>query len=252
MQRLLDALIFSSLWVALVAGTLCTAVSLAIGLRPQAASVGIAMCGAFLIYNIDRLRDLERDRKTAPIRSAFIARHAPRLVAACVLAGIGAATFAIQLGPAPLLLLAIVLALGLFHRRLKTIPMIKAGYISGAWLAVVIGVPALSAADPRHTGWVTAILGLSVFSNVVASSIRDQEAAAEHFGPVRTLAAARGFALLGLLVSLLSPDAIRALMAVPATTLLAVFLFEPTERFGLLVLDGALALGAAVSIFATL
>lgn len=80
MIALLDAVAFSSLWVAAAAGVLCAAASLAMGVPPLASVVGIAVTGTRVVYNVDRLRDLERDGLTTPHRSAFVARHDHMLV----------------------------------------------------------------------------------------------------------------------------------------------------------------------------
>lgn len=246
--KLLDALAFSGLWIAAAAAALCGVAGLAMGVGILWPALAVAACGTLVVYDVDRLRDLQRDRLTAPARSAFVARHTRALRALCVAAGAGAIGLAPGLGARPVVLLACVLALGLAHRRLKDVPFAKAAYVSAAWLAVVVGVPALAAAGERHVGWIAATLGLALFANAVASSIRDAEAAAARFGGVRTLAAARAFAMAGVAAGALAPGAVRPLAAVPLVTLMALARFRPTERYGLLVVDGALLAGAGLAL----
>ena len=64
---LLDAVVFSSLWLALTAAALLVAASGALGATADPRAVGLAFFGTLVIYNLDRLRDLERDRATSPI-----------------------------------------------------------------------------------------------------------------------------------------------------------------------------------------
>ena len=67
---ILDAVAFSSVWVAAAAGALCAAASLAMGVTPAFSVAGIAVSGTLFVYNVDRLRDFDRDRATTPQRSA--------------------------------------------------------------------------------------------------------------------------------------------------------------------------------------
>ena len=199
-QYLIDWLAFSSLWVAAVAGASCAAASLALGVTPAAPVVGIAMAGALLVYNVDRLRDLERDRRTAPERSAFVADHEAILRALTRGAAIAAAGFARWLGPSPALVLAPVLALGLFHRRLKRVPFFKPVYITLAWTAVVVALPAAHARVTSNAAWIAAVYGLAVFANAIAFNIRDREAVVARFGRRAALRSASALAVAAIVV----------------------------------------------------
>ena len=115
----LDACLWSSAWLGLAAAALTAAAARALGLSPAPALLGLAFGGTLAVYVIDRVRDLPRDRVTAPERAAFVARHRGALL---VLAGMGAGLAGLAswaLGPRPLVLAAAVGALGLAHRRLK-------------------------------------------------------------------------------------------------------------------------------------
>ncbi len=246
--RLLDALVFSSLWLAGAAAALCVATSLAVGVRPRATPAAVAALGTLAIYNADRLRDLPRDRETAPDRSAFVARHAAALR---VLAGISAAAatlLALHLGRRAIALLAAVLVVGLLHRRLKRLALLKAIYLVLAWLAVVVGLPALDAPRLRDVGWALALVGAALFANAVASNVRDREAAAARFGAARALRVARLAAAGGGALGAVAPAALAPLAAVPLATWAALLGFRGGERYGLLAVDGALLAGALVAI----
>ncbi len=237
---ILDALAFSSVWLAAAAGALCAASSLAMGFPPALPVVAIACAGTLVVYTVDRLRDLERDRATTPARSAFVARHAralTRLAAAAILVALG---LTVMLGTRPLLLLAPVLAVGLAHRRLKRLPFAKAAYVAAAWLVVVVGLPAVVAGAESNVGWVTALLAAALLANAIASNVRDGEAAIARLGPRLPLRIARVLAALGIVLGALAPPPVHPLAAVPAATLAALLGFRPSERYGLIVVDGAL------------
>jgi 4-hydroxybenzoate polyprenyltransferase len=240
----LDALLFSSLWVAAAAAALAGAVGRALGSGAGPAPLLVAFGGTLAIYNLDRLRDLDRDRATAPVRSAFVDRHRSVLTA---LVGVGAVLGALGVawvGPRDLAPLALALPLALLHRRLKGLWTLKALYVTAGWVLVVVGVPAAAGgAAGRAVAWAAVILGLAIFANAVASNVRDAEAAAAVFGAARVLRLARGAALAATLLALAAPPALRPLGLVGAATLAAVLGFRPGERYGLAVVDGALLAG---------
>ena len=215
---------------------------------PGASALGLAFCGTLLVYNVDRLRDLPRDRKTSPLRSAFVATHRRALTAVTAAAGATSAALAFQLGPRAIALLAPVLVAGLFHRRLKRFGWWKPVYISGAWTAVVVGLPAALAKEPRHLPWIGAIVGATVVANVIASNIRDGEAISARFGARVPLRVASGFAAFAALCGIAAPDAVRPLILIPLLTLAALARFRADEHYGLVVVDGALLVGALLAL----
>ena len=246
---LLETLAFSSLWVALAAGALCAAAARAMVLPESAEAVGLVVAGTLFVYNVDRLRDLGRDRHKAPRRTAFVERHARSLLAASVVAAGAAGALAVRVGMIGSLALLPVLVLGLAHRRVKHLAFLKAAYIALAWLWVVAAFPAAAAAEARHLWWTTGALGLALLANAVASNVRDAEAGAARIGPGRALGLARAAAVAGVGVALAGPDEVRALAWVPGLTLAALLPFRPDERYGLLAVDGALLAGGLLARF---
>jgi len=249
-SRLLDTLVFSSAWVALAAAALAAAGSQAMGIPIAPAAVGLAFCGTLVVYNVDRLRDYDRDRETTPARSDFVARHGAGLSLLTVAAGVSSVYFAVAAGATAVLVLAPILGLGLLHRRIKHLTFAKSAYITAAWVGVVVGVPA--AIDPRatHVAWTGGIFALAIFANAMASNIRDREVAAARFGTAAVLGVARGLAAAGIAAGCLAPGAARALVAVPIATFLVLLPFRQEERYGLYAVDGALVVGALGSIAA--
>jgi hypothetical protein len=205
----------------------------------------LAFGGTLAVYNLDRLRDLARDRASAPARSAFVDRHAMMLTG-LGLAGAALGAVGVWLcGPRALVPLLPALPLALAHRRLKRLWMVKALYVTTGWLLVVVGVPAFATPAPlAAAAWVAGVLGLALFANAVASNVRDAEAAAAVFGGEGLLRVARNLAALSVAAALLAPPAIRPLGLVGAATFAALLRFRPSERYGLAVIDGALLAGA--------
>jgi 4-hydroxybenzoate polyprenyltransferase len=246
-----DALLFSSLWVSAAAAALCAGASRAFGVAPAAGPLLVAFGGTLAVYNLDRLRDLARDRASAPARSAFVERHfgvlAGLAAGGAALGGLGAALA----GPRALLPLAAALPLALAHRRLKRLWMAKALYVTAGWLLVVVGVPAAAAeggAPARAVAWVSLVVGLALLANAIASNVRDREAAAAVLGRDRALRIASGAAVASLAAALAAPAPARCLVGLAAAMLAAVLAFRPGERYGLAVVDGALLAGGLAAL----
>ena len=246
--RAIDALLFSSAWVAFAAAALTAAAARAQGV-PGWRVAALAGCGTLVVYVIDRLRDVQRDRETAPARTAFVSSHRRALRAGAIGAGGVALAIAATL---PWQALAAPLAaapVAFFHRRLKRFELAKAAYVTLAWAAVTVGLPA-GLGGARHTAWVAAAIALAVFANAIASNVRDEEAGAERFGSRRVLRVAALAAVAAVALPLLGPEPVRPLAAIGLCTGLALLGFRPTERYGLGVVDGALVAGGLVALVA--
>jgi 4-hydroxybenzoate polyprenyltransferase len=244
----LDALAWSSLGIALAAAALAAAASQALGVPPAPAVLGLAFGGTLVVYVIDRLRDLARDRASAPARAAFVERHRRALLA---LAGLGAALAAgsaLALRPPAVALALAVGALGLAHRRLKRWWLVKPAYLTFAWTAVPVCLPAAQDPAARHVGFAAAVVGASVLANVALSNLRDGEGVAGRIGARRTRAVAATVLAGGLGAALFAPPAVRPLAALPVAMGAALLGFRPSERYGALVVDGALLAGALAAL----
>ena len=214
----------------------------------QAAVLGLACTGTLAIYNLDRLRDLPRDRLTAPERSAFVERHARPLTASTVVAAAASLVLGVAAGWRVIAVAAGVMVFGLAHRRLKQRPWVKPLYLTLSWSAVVVGLPI--AADPgaHNVLWVAGIVALTVQANVTLSNLRDDEGAAAQLGRRRALLVAAGLLLVAALLSLTGAPSLRPLIWLPAAMGAAVAAFRPGERYGLIVVDGALLAGALLAL----
>jgi len=249
--RGLELLAFSSLWVAAAAAALCAAAGRALGAAPDPGSVALAASGTLVVYTVDRLRDVSRDRDTSPRRTAFVLREQVSLRRLAAVATLLAAGLAWRAGAAALWVLLPVAGLGLFHRRLKRFAWWKPFYISGAWTAVVVGLPvAASGGEVRHLPWVALVVALTILANVIASNLRDGEAPSARFGAGVPLGLARSLAALALAIALLAPAPVACLAMLPLATLAALAAFHPGELYGGIAVDGALVLGALGALLA--
>jgi 4-hydroxybenzoate polyprenyltransferase len=252
-QAALDAAAFSSGLAAGVAIALTLAAAAAMGaVDPAWEAALLAGAGTLCIYNVDRLRDRERDRLTAPLRTAFVERHQLALRWAAALGASVAAVLVCLLvwrvGAPVLGLCAVVAALGLLHRRLKHVPLFKSLYVSGAWLAITVGVPALLLPSALHVGWICAALGGPLLGNLIVSSLRDGENLAGRVPPGRALLAARLTTAAGAGLALLGP--IPALAWVGTCSYLSLLGFRGSERYGMTIVDGALGIGGFAAFLA--
>jgi len=244
----LEPLAWSGLWVSLAAATLAAAAGRAMGLPLSPGVVSLVGLGTFAIYGVDRLRDVARDRATAPRRTAFVERHRRALAWAAVAAAVVAAILAVRIGPGAALVLAPVAALGLAHRRMKHVPYAKSTYITLAWVCVVVLFPAVALGGARDVAWAAFVVGAALYANAIASNVRDAEAAVARIGTDAALRLARIAAGVGLALALVAPPPVQALGLVPVATGLALLGFRADEGYGHVVVDGALLVGGLVAI----
>ena len=240
---LMEGLAYSSLGVALAAACMTAACGTVMRGTSDPRLLGLAFAGTLAIYTTDRLRDLERDKITAPLRSRFIEQFMSRLKVQTALALMISLGLGLAAGPRVVALAAGVALLGLAHRRLKGFAGIKAAYITVAWTAVAAGLPAARDPDVEHLPWVALLVAGTITSNVMLSNLRDGEGSAGHMGHTRALI----FAGLNLLptasIAWFGPDAVRPLILLPLCMLGAVIGFRPSERYGAVAVDGALVVG---------
>ena len=248
-MRGIDLFIFSGICPAAVAVALVALCNQSLPTRPETMpwlTLTLAGAGTFLIYNVDRLRDLARDRATSPARTAFVERNRRLLIGLCAGAAVTSAFCALSQPPLVWLLLSLAFLLGIFHRRLKGHPAFGILYVTLAWIIVVVGLPVAHGPHGSHLHGETLLtavtLGFVIAANLVGSELREAEPESSTSTRLRT---ARLLALGGLLVSWLAP---LPLLPVALANLAALLFFRPSERYGLGVLDGAILAGALIGL----
>ena len=211
----------------------------------------MAATGTFIIYNLDRLRDIDRDRATSPLRTAFVLRNLRVLYVAVGIVAIGFLTALLAAPPAIILLCTAIGLVGLFHRRLKESAALKTAYVSTAWVAACVGIPWIASGRTSPGPWLASILFASLTANLIASNLRDSESEVEekstHSGRAPALWAARAMTILAIAVTLAAPASLHPLVWIPVCEGLALAYFRPTERYGHIVVDGSLLVGAGIT-----
>jgi hypothetical protein len=247
-----DAFAYSSGLAAAVGAALTLVASRAFDAPDEMRWIFLVTAGTFIIYNVDRLRDLERDRITAPSRTAFILRNRKWLYAGLVLASSCFAAVLWGTPPRMILLCLIIGLVGLFHRRIKEQPALKALYVSVAWTAACVGLPWLASREHPLGPWITGVFLACLAANLIVSNLRDNELMTRmriEGRRKKVLWAARGLIVLAIGGTLLGPDPLGALVWVPVSEGLALIGFRPTERYSHLAVDGGLFIGALVATF---
>lgn len=247
LRLLADAFAFSSLLPAAIAWSLSWVASQTMDTPDAWHWASLAGIGTFIVYTLDRLRDVSRDRTTSPQRTLFIERNRRLLICGV---GTSAIVFASLLWNAPPDVIGIAIAsgvLGLLHRRLKNSTATKAFYVSLAWVGVCVGIPWTVAARPVDGLWAAAILFLILAANLVTSDLRDNESRFFPGRPVLILRVALLFAVLGAVLALVAPPRLAALAWIGWAEAVAILGFRPGERYGMLFLDGALWLGSGAA-----
>jgi len=246
--RAADAVAFSSGLAAAIGGSLSLVASRVLGAPDAGSWAVLAASGTFIIYNLDRLRDIDRDLAISPLRTAFVVRNSRRLYA---VVGIAAICFLATLATAPpsIMLLCMAIGLvGLFHRRLKEFTPLKAAYVSIAWVAACVGIPWLASGRADAGPWVASILLASLTANLIASNLRDDEPHVEEkaapSGTAPALWLARAMTIFAVAITLAAPEALHPLVWIPVCEGLALANFRPSERYGLIAVDGGLLVGA--------
>lgn len=242
--RALDALAFSNGLPAAIAASLSVVSSRALGAEPVGRLALVAASGAFVIYGLDRLRDVERDWSTSPLRTEFVLRHRPALSIGLLFAALTLGVTLWRMPPRITGLCLAVGALGLLHRRLKGRAALKALYVSAAWVAICVGLPGLMVGFDVRAGWLASVLFLALSSNLMASNVREDESQWLRERPESVLRVARSLALLGIAVALVAPTELRGFAWIPVAQSLALLFFRPSEHYGEVAVDGALLVGA--------
>jgi hypothetical protein len=238
---LADWLAYPSLLAAGVAAAMLVAASRAMGAQPGWITPALAAAGTLVVYNVDRLRDVRADRHSTPLRSAFIERHREVILGVTTIAAGVSIALALRVPGDVQLLCGGVLAVGLLHRRLKDASTWKPIYVTAAWVTVTTGIPATSAEALASVPWVLGVYTATFGSNLLATRLRAGRETA-------WLWSARGLALTGGLIAAAAPAPVQPLALIPLCELLALVRFRPGERYGLVVIDGALLAGALLAL----
>jgi len=208
--------------------------------------VALVFGGTAVVYGLDRIRDVDRDRSKWPERSAFAARHSGALKGMVALAALLSVAAAASQPPVVWVLCGGVGAVGLAHRRLKQRGSWKLVYLTLAWWTVTVGLPWL-----RVRGDVAPATALPVALSSACALAANMLASNETAAPMRASTARRVamvLAALGVVAAAAAPGRAAAMACIPAAQLAAVSLRRTRERERLWWLDGSLGLGALAAL----
>jgi hypothetical protein len=245
--RVGDLVLWSSTWLGLANAACLAAASKALGGAARADLALFAFCGTVVVYVHDHLSELERDRRTSPLRSAFLVtrqRGLHRWALLCLVVSLVLGFSFAQVST--LALAAGALCLGLLHRRWKQRPWSKPLYIALAWILVTVGLPATLLPGVSHVAWVAGVLAPTGMANVLLYNLRPGLALG---GPRRSGAwAVSGLLLVGALVlALLAPAPVRGLAWLPVAMSVALWRPPQGERSVAWITDGLLLLGGLLA-----
>ncbi|MDS0297746.1 UbiA family prenyltransferase [Halogeometricum sp. S1BR25-6] len=187
--RLRDVLVYSSLYLVVIAmvEVLTVMMALSLPLSPAPLVVGLV---TFAVYVGDRVADADTDELSNPEQSAFMRRHAKTLSTLSAAAYGLALAISIVGGP---LALAITLLPGAFwvlyasdwlpsagahFKRLKDVLVVNSAVVAGAWAIAVLFLP-LAFADAAFTPTAAVVLTyffVDTFVNTEIPNVGDREA----------------------------------------------------------------------------
>jgi 4-hydroxybenzoate polyprenyltransferase len=255
-----DTLAYLGVWPAAVAATLIGTNALMLGLGPGdrgiAQLIAFGFCGCLVVYDLDRLRDLERDRATAPRRARFVEAHRGTLRGLIAAAALTCGLLALQLGVVVWGISAGALALGLLHRRMKAHRKARVLYVTGAWLAVVVRLPTLAGVGASEStvaisAQTLAALCISnasaIASNLVCTGIAGHADGRVADTEQRRLRAAQRIAVAGVVATLVAGPAHWPLALLPGSQAIAALGFRSDERYRHALLDVSLLAGAGLA-----
>jgi 4-hydroxybenzoate polyprenyltransferase len=191
-RRLTTFLTHSSMYLVFIAVAEVATVHtvLSIGPTPAPAVVGLV---AYAVYAGDRITDAERDERTCPDRSAFVARHQTLLsitsagaygVAIALAVTGGPLTVGITLVPGGFWILYAsewFPTLGARCKRLKRVFVVNSTLVATAWALAVVGLP-VAFANATVTPLVVVVFTyflVDTFVNTEIPNVRDVDADAE-------------------------------------------------------------------------
>lgn len=239
-----DAIAYSSGLPAAIGAALSLVSSEILGAGSAGHSATLAAAGTFIVYGLDRLRDVVRDRATSPRRTDFVERNRRAIKAAV---GIATIVFVPAFAMADRSIQALCLAIGaigLLHRRLKEHPALKILYVSIAWVAVCVGIPWLTAGRPTTGLWLGSLLWPVLAANLIASNLRDDATRLLPARPRTILAIGLGLSTAGLALAVVAAPPVGAAAWIALLEGIAIAGFRAGERYRLLVVDGALLAGS--------
>lgn len=181
-----SALVFSAIYIAVIAALEVVLVMAVLGLPMNLAPLAVG-CITFTIYANDRLVDIESDAISNPQRTAFVQRHRRSLSAFAALAYGLAVALAVYNGPVALALTLTPGAAWVLYavdwtpsaagsiRRLKEVLLVNSILVALAWAVTVVVMPIAFADAPLSpASWLLVVyFAVGTFIGTEISNVRD-------------------------------------------------------------------------------
>ncbi len=229
----------SSLCTAMAGGALAWAAAVALG-SSLVPAIPVSFLYIFAMHTLNRLIDREAGAYNDPLRVRFLVRHKSFFFGASLIAILASLVMALGLGFRPFLMLLILTCLGIFYaapvipaglrrKALKDLPGSKALFVSIAWAAVSVIVPAAARPfEPVRLAWfalacafVYLRTALMELLDVQGDRIVGKESLVIAIGEAKTLQLIRtgavALAISGLFLSILGQFSWRPVAFLPAS-----------------------------------
>jgi 4-hydroxybenzoate polyprenyltransferase len=151
-ERIRDALLYSSAYLAVIAAVEAATVMAALSLPPNPAPLVIGLV-AFAVYAGDRIADVDTDELDDPARAAFVREHEAALsvlsaasygLAVAISVAGGPFALAVTLLPGAFWILYAtdwLPTLGSAFKRLKDVLIVNSAVVAGAWAIALLFLP---------------------------------------------------------------------------------------------------------------
>jgi 4-hydroxybenzoate polyprenyltransferase len=188
LKTLINALLFSSIFVGIAGVGMCYTSFLIQDLSPIPAVLVIMLLVPFSVYNMNRKTDEEEDSVNRAERYAFTKQFERPLFYGAIAAYIAAALIASTFGPHAVLVTLVPLIAGILYsmpilprcigyRRLKEIPVMKNLVVGGSWSLILVLLPCIASGAPITLATILCLLFFFTYAFIASSlpDMRDRE-----------------------------------------------------------------------------
>ena len=240
--RLIESLAYTGTIAAMLAASIAIFTFLFLDSEINYILLVLIFCGTLVIYNLDHLKDIKSDKATNPLRVNFIINNKRLIYLITVLSMILSVLAVYYLGIKLIPIILLPFLLGLIHRIIKNSPLFSAVYITLSWLMITVFLPAYLTDKPKEIIIISIIVGIFLFCNAYASSIRKKFYAKKYARYLLYLS------LLNLLIILVLRGSYIGILPASIFTTMALSNYMDDENYEVILLDGMQLLGTILSI----
>jgi len=240
--RLIEVLAYTGIIAAMLAVSIAIFTFLFLDSGINYILLVLIFCGTLVIYNLDHLKDINSDRTTNPLRVNFIIKNKRLIYLITGLSMFLSILAVYYLGIKLIPIIVVPFFLGLIHRIIKNSPLVSAIYITLSWLMITVYLPAFLTDNPKEIIILSIVVGIFLFCNAYASSIRQKFYAKKYARYLLYLS------LLNLLIIIVLRGSYIGILPASIFTTMALTNYMDDENYELILLDGMQLLGTVLSI----